>query len=390
MTYDFTTVPNRRHTNSVKWDVADNELPMWVADMDFQTAPEIKATLADKVAKGIFGYSIIPDNYYQVVADWWRKRHGFAVQTDWILFCSGVVPAISSTVRRMTNPGEQVSVQAPVYNIFYNSIINNGRRQISSDLVYENGQYHIDFDDLEAKLADPLTTMMILCNPANPVGKVWSRETLQQIGELCLKHHVLVLSDEIHCDIVTDPTVQYTPFASISSDLANNSITCVSPTKTFNLAGVQTSSMIIPNPAIRERIDRGINNDEIAEPNIFAIDAAVTAFTKGEPWLNELLKQLAANKRSVTTFLSNELPEVTVASGAATYLMWLDVSAVANDSVALCNFIRQKTGLFLSDGVEYGGNGNLFVRMNVACPDAELQDGLERLKRGIKAFLAQK
>ncbi|MCF6160666.1 MAG: pyridoxal phosphate-dependent aminotransferase [Furfurilactobacillus sp.] len=390
MTYDFTTVPNRRHTNSVKWDVADNELPMWVADMDFQTAPEIKATLADKVAKGIFGYSIIPDNYYQVVADWWRKRHGFAVQTDWILFCSGVVPAISSTVRRMTNPGEQVLVQAPVYNIFYNSIINNGRRQISSDLVYENGQYHIDFDDLEAKLADPLTTMMILCNPANPVGKVWSRETLQQIGELCLKHHVLVLSDEIHCDIVTDPTVQYTPFASISSDLANNSITCVSPTKTFNLAGVQTSSMIIPNPAIRERIDRGINNDEIAEPNIFAIDAAVTAFTKGEPWLNELLKQLAANKRSVTTFLSNELPEVTVASGAATYLMWLDVSAVANDSVALCNFIRQKTGLFLSDGVEYGGNGNLFVRMNVACPDAELQDGLERLKRGIKAFLAQK
>lgn len=390
MTYDFTTVPNRRHTNSVKWEVADNELPMWVADMDFQTAPEIKATLADKVAKGIFGYSIIPDNYYQVVADWWRKRHGFAVQTDWILFCSGVVPAISSTVRRMTNPGEQVLVQAPVYNIFYNSIINNGRRQISSDLVYENGQYHIDFDDLEAKLADPLTTMMILCNPANPVGKVWSRETLQQIGELCLKHHVLVLSDEIHCDIVTDPTVQYTPFASISSDLANNSITCVSPTKTFNLAGVQTSSMIIPNPAIRERIDRGINNDEIAEPNIFAIDAAVTAFTKGEPWLNELLKQLAANKRSVTTFLSNELPEVTVASGAATYLMWLDVSAVANDSVALCNFIRQKTGLFLSDGVEYGGNGNLFVRMNVACPDAELQDGLERLKRGIKAFLAQK
>ncbi|MYV05252.1 MalY/PatB family protein [Furfurilactobacillus milii] len=390
MTYDFTTVPNRRHTNSVKWDVADNELPMWVADMDFQTAPEIKATLADKVAKGIFGYSIIPDNYYQVVADWWRKRHGFAVQTDWILFCSGVVPAISSTVRRMTNPGEQVLVQAPVYNIFYNSIINNGRRQISSDLVYENGQYHIDFDDLEAKLADPLTTMMILCNPANPVGKVWSRETLQQIGELCLKHHVLVLSDEIHCDIVTDPTVQYTPFASISSDLANNSITCVSPTKTFNLAGVQTSSMIIPNPAIRERIDRGINNDEIAEPNIFAIDAAVAAFTKGEPWLNELLKQLAANKRSVTTFLSNELPEVTVASGAATYLMWLDVSAVTNDSVALCHFIRQKTGLFLSDGVEYGGDGNLFVRMNVACPDAELQDGLGRLKRGIKAFLAQK
>ncbi|KRL57449.1 MalY/PatB family protein [Furfurilactobacillus rossiae] len=390
MTYDFTTVPNRRHTNSVKWDVADNELPMWVADMDFQTAPEIKTTLADKVAKGIFGYSIIPDNYYQAVADWWRKRHGFAVQTDWILFCSGVVPAISSTVRRMTNPGEQVLVQAPVYNIFYNSIINNGRRQISSDLVYENGQYHIDFDDLEAKLADPLTTMMILCNPANPVGKVWSRETLQQIGELCLKHHVLVLSDEIHCDIVTDPTVKYTPFASISSDLANNSITCVSPTKTFNLAGIQTSSMIIPNPAIRERIDRGINNDEIAEPNIFAIDAAVAAFTKGEPWLNELLKQLAANKRSVTTFLNHELSEVTVASGAATYLMWLDVSAVTDDSVALCHFIRQETGLFLSDGVEYGGNGNLFVRMNVACPDAELQDGLERLKHGIKAFSAQK
>ncbi|HAT54070.1 MAG TPA: plastocyanin [Lactobacillus sp.] len=388
MNYDFTTVPNRRHTNSVKWDVADNELPMWVADMDFQTAPEIKAHLAAKVNAGIFGYSIIPDNYYTAVADWWHKRHGFAVQTDWILFCSGVVPAISSTVRRMTNPGEQVLVQAPVYNIFYNSIINNGRRQISSDLVYENGKYHIDFDDLEVKLADPLTTLMILCNPANPVGQVWSRETLQQIGELCLKHHVLVLSDEIHCDIVTDPNVQYTPFASINSDLANNSITCVAPTKTFNLAGIQTSSIIIPDPAIRERVERGINNDEIAEPNVFAIDAAIAAFTEGEPWLNDLLKQLAANKRKVTDYLADNLAEVTVASGAATYLMWLDVSAVTDDSVALCNFIREHTGLFLSDGVEYGGDGNLFVRMNVACPDAELQDGLQRLRAGIKAFEA--
>ncbi len=218
MKYDFDIEADRRGSNSLKWDVAENELPMWVADMDFRTAPQITAALEKRAAHGVFGYSIVPDEWYKAYADWWKNRHGLDIEKQRLIFCTGVVPAISSLVRKLTTPAEKVLIQTPVYNIFYNSILNNGRNVLESPLVYENGGYSIDWDDLEDKLADPQTTLMILCNPHNPVGKIWEAETLAKIGRLCRENYVTVISDEIHCDL-TDPNRNYVPFATVSETL---------------------------------------------------------------------------------------------------------------------------------------------------------------------------
>jgi len=386
MPYDFETVVDRRHTNSAKWNVKPGELPMWIADMDFQTAPEITAALKKRAAFGIFGYEEIPTDYYQAVADWWATAHHFRPQLDWLLFCTGVVPAISSIVRKMTSAGDNVLVQAPVYNIFYHSIENNGRHTLSSDLVEHDGQYAIDFDDLAQKMAEPLTTMMILCNPQNPIGIVWSRDDLQRIGELALKHHVLVLADEIHCDLTLNGH-DYTPFSSLSKPVAANSISCISPSKTFNVAALHAATLIMPDEAIRERVSRAINNDELAEPNSFAIPGSLAAYQEGQAWVAELREKIAANQRQLQAFIRANLPQVKVIEAQATYLIWLDISAVAADADELATFIRSETGLFLSAGDVYRGNGKHFLRINVACPTAELTDGLQRLKAGIDAYI---
>lgn len=385
MKYDFSKLTNRRQSLSLKWDVEENELPMWVADMDFETAPEIIAALSNRVEHGIFGYNIVGDEYYSSIQNWWKRRHHFQMEKDWLMFCTGVVPAISSIVRKMTTVGENVLIQSPVYNIFYNSILNNGRHVLSSDLVYDGKEYHIDFADLEKKLALPQTTMMILCNPHNPIGKIWDLQTLKRIGELCHKYHVIVVSDEIHCDI-TIPEKEYVPFASVSKINQDISITCIAPTKAFNLAGLQTACICVPNPVLRQKVNRGINTDEVAEPNSFAISATIAAFNQGEAWLEELRKYIGENKRVVAQFVQEKLPELTVVSSEATYLLWIDCSKICQNSVELVNYLRQETGLYLSDGYEYGINGMQFVRMNVACPKARLEDGLNRLYNGIKAY----
>lgn len=388
MPYDFETKIDRRHTNSVKWDVKENELPMWVADMDFVTAPEITAALTKRAQFGIFGYEEVPTTYYQAVADWWATEHDFRPQLEWLMFCNGVVPAISSIVRKMTAAGDNVLVQAPVYNIFYHSIENNGRHTLASDLVNDDDHYTIDWADLETKLADPLTTMMIVCNPQNPIGIVWSRATLQRIGELCLKHHVLVVADEIHCDLTLNGH-SYVPFASLSAPVAANSISCVSPSKTFNVAALHAATLIIPDATVRDLVSRGINNDELAEPNSFAIPGSLAAYTHGHAWVAELRSKIAANQRQVQAFLKTELPQVRPIEAQATYLLWLDISQVSADSAKLAAFIRAKTGLFLSAGDVYRGDGRRFLRLNVACPTSELTDGLTRLKAGIDAYQAQ-
>ena len=248
---------NRRNTGCMKWDVADNELPMWVADMDFETAPAVKKALIERAQQGVFGYTLIMDDWYEAYQNWWKNRHHFQIEKEWLIFCTGVVPAISSIVRKMTTVAENVVVMTPVYNIFFNSIYNNGRNILESQLVYEEGSYHIDYADLEEKLANPQTSLLILCNPHNPIGKIWNKETLKRIGDLCVKHHVLVLSDEIHCDL-TAPGKDYIPFASVSENCRKNSITCVAPTKAFNIAGIQTAAVIVPDPTIRHRVNRGL------------------------------------------------------------------------------------------------------------------------------------
>lgn len=379
--YDFENSIDRRKTNSIKWDVKDNELPMWVADMDFKTAPEIVKAIHEKADQSIFGYEEAGDDYFTAVADWYEKEHNFRPKNDWMMFVTGVVPAISSIVRRVTSVGDNVLVQAPVYNIFYNSIINNGRHVVSSDLVYNNMSYKIDFKDLEQKLSDPLTTLMILCNPHNPVGKIWSREELTEIAKLCNKHNVKLLSDEIHGDITFKP---YTPAFSLDDDLINNLMVCVSPSKTFNVAAIHAATIIVPNENLREQVSRGINTDELAEPNSMAIPVTIAAYEEGHQWLKELKQQILKNKQLVQEFLEKELPEVKLVPSEATYLLWMDTSTISDDSKELEEFIRAKTGLYLSSGDVYGGNGNDFLRMNIACPISTVQDGLDRLKKGIE------
>ncbi len=276
-------------------------------------------------------------------------------------------------------------IQAPVYNIFYNSILNNGRHVLSSDLVLDDQEtYHIDWDDLEAKMAEPLTTLMILCNPHNPVGMIWSSETLARIGELAAKHHVVVLSDEIHGDI-TAPDKGYTPFASVNKTNEQNSVTAVSPSKTFNVAALHAATVIIPNAALHAIVERGLNTDELAEPNSFAIPASIAAYTQGHQWVHEMRAYIENNKQTVAKFVAENVPGVKAVAGNATYLVWLDTSEISMASDKLEQFIRQETGLYLSDGTVYGGDGQEFLRMNVACPKERLMDGLNRLKQGILA-----
>lgn len=379
----FDEIIDRRNTGSLKWDVKENELPMWVADMDFTAAPIIREVIMRRAAHGVFGYSIVPDEWYDAYVSWWKNRHGLNMEKDWLIFTTGIVPAISSIVRKLTTPAENVVVLTPVYNIFYNSILNNGRRVLPCDLIYENGEYSIDFSALEQALKDEQTTLMILCNPHNPIGKIWDRDTLMKIGELCKKYSVTVVSDEIHCDI-TAPGKMYTPFASVNETCRDISITCLAPTKAFNLAGLQTAAVAVADPVLRHRVWRGLNTDEVAEPNVFAVPAAVAAFTKGEQWLDEFRDYVFENRRIADGFIKKNIPEIFSVKGDATYLMWLDCKKTGLDSDALAESLRKNTGLFVSSGTQYGGNGRDFLRVNIACPRAVLYDGLDRLNRGIK------
>ena len=388
MDFCFDCPVDRRNTGSLKWDVQDGELPMWVADMDFQTAPAVREAIRARAEHGVFGYAIVPEEWYQAYISWWKDRHGFTMDHDWLIFCTGVVPAISSMVRKLTTPAEKVLLMTPVYNIFFNSILNNGRQALESRLLYDGTEYRIDFEDLERKLADPQTTLMLLCNPHNPIGKIWNRETLERIGTLCRKHHVVVVSDEIHCDL-TAPGRDYVPFASVSEDCRDNSVTCIAPTKAFNIAGLQTAAVSIPNPVLRHKVWRGLNTDEVAEPNAFAVDAAIAAFTKGGEWLDALRAYIEDNKTLVKEFVKRELPTLHVVPSEATYLLWVNLGRGETSAEDVAEFIRRKTGLYLSAGNPFGGDGGSFLRLNAACPRSVLEDGLSRLKEGIEAWEAK-
>lgn len=382
--YNFDKLTNRRGTNCFKWDeINEGELPMWIADMDFEVAPAIKEGFKNRIENGIYGYTFLGDSFYESYINWWKRRHHFEIKKEWIVFTTGVVPSISSAIRRISEISNNVVVLTPVYNIFFNSIRNNGRDILTCDLIYENGTYRIDFDDLERKLSDTETTVLIFCNPHNPVGRIWTKEEIIKVGELCKKHGVTVISDEIHCDLV-DPNKEYVPFASVNEVNREISITLVAPTKTFNLAGIQTSVAIIPNKFLRDRVERGFNTDEIAEPNILAAIAPELAFNESEDWLEELRKYIYENKMIVKSFVEKELPEIHLICGEATYLLWLDCSKVSKNPANLQHFIRKSTGLVLSDGITYGEAGKNFLRMNVATQRERVVDGLNRLKKAIK------
>lgn len=382
MGYDFDTPIDRRNTNAMKWNVGEEELPMWVADMDFQTAPQLRAALKKRVEHGVFGYSEVPGEWQEAYVSWWKRRHGFLMEPENLIFCTGVVPAISSIVRKLTTPNENVVLLTPVYNIFFNSIRNNGARVLECPLAFTDGVYSIDFSCLEKALSDPQTSLLIFCNPHNPVGKIWSADTLSRVGELCERYHVTVISDEIHCDLVR-PGCGYTPFAAASEVCKKISITCLAPTKAFNIAGLQSAACYIPDPALHHKVWRALNTDEVAEPNSFATLAAVTAFHECGDWLDELNDYLFENRRLISEFLSSEVPEVSAVWADATYLVWLDVRRFPASSEEIADKLRETTGLYVLPGSEYGAAGEGFLRMNIACPKQVLLDGMERLKRGM-------
>ena len=381
----FDKITNRLNTNSIKWSGDENELPMWVADMDFEAPEEVSNALIERAAHKIYGYCDIPSDWNEAIVNWRLKRYNHKIDKDDLLYCTSVIASISSTVRKITSPGENIVIQTPVYNIFYNCILNNGRNVLESPLVYEDGVYSIDFKDLEEKLSNKQTSMMILCNPHNPIGRAWSKEELAKIGELCHKYNVVLLADEIHCDLV-DPSLVYTPFSSVNEVCKNISITCSSPTKTFNLAGLHTSYIYISNPYLKHKVWRAINTDEVAEANIFAVTGATAAFTYGGAWLDELREYIYQNKLDFINMVEKELP-VHIIRSNATYLLWVDCSKICSDTVELVDFIKVETGLRVTAGKVYGECGKAFIRVNIATQNVRVKEGAKRFIEGIKKYM---
>lgn len=382
MKYDFDTIIPRRGTGSYKWDSAADPdiLPMWVADMDFRTAPSVIEALTKRAAHGIFGYAEVPEAYFEAVTGWFRRRHGFRIDREWILFTTGVVPALSAVIKALTEPGDKVIVQEPVYNCFFSSIRNDGCKAISNGLIYSDGRYTINFEDLELKAADPTTKLLLLCNPHNPVGRVWTREELERIGEICFRNGVLVVSDEIHCDLVYEGHT-HIPFASLGDEFLRNSVTCTAPSKTFNLAGIQVANIVAADPAIRQRIDKALNINEVCEINCFAADALIAAYDRGEEWLEQLKRYLWENYLYLARFFAEKFPRLRVLPLEATYLVWVDCGSLGMASSEIAAQLLERGQLRINEGSLYGSAGEGFIRFNIACPRASLADGLERFKR---------
>lgn len=381
MKYDFDEIIPRRHTNSYKWDGATDSdvLPLWVADMDFRTAPAITEALKQRVEHGIFGYTRVPDEYYGAVTAWFKRRHGWDIRREWMIYTSGVVPAISAIIKALTGPGDKVLVQTPVYNCFFSSIRNNGCEVASSPLVYEDLTYRMDLEDLERKASDEKTKVMLLCNPHNPAGRVWTQEELTAVGEICIRHGVTVVSDEIHCELVYSGH-RHIPFASISDDFLRHSVTCVSPSKAFNIAGLQIANIIAPDETMRRRIDKAININEVCDVNPFGVIATMAAYNEGEEWLGQLLDYLWQNYLFLVEFCRTQLPDFPVARLEGTYLAWMDCRALGIGSEKLEQLLVGEAKLWLNAGTMYGAEGEGFMRWNLACPRSVLEQALVRFK----------
>lgn len=385
MKYNFDMPTDRRHTRSIKWAVGENELPMWIADMDFETAPAVKESILKTANHGIFGYSDTPREYFDAASDFWAERHGYRFSEEDMIFTNGIVSAIVSMIKTLTRDGERVLLQSPVYNNFYTSAAKAKREVVESPLIYKDGVYSMDFSDLEEKLSDKKTTLMILCNPHNPIGHAWERDDLKRVGELCKKHGVFVISDEIHCSL-SSPGVEYTPFASVSEDCRLNSATCIAASKTFNLAGLQASCVVVPNRDKFLEIKNGISIDEVGTPNIFAINAHIAAYREGGEWLDALNEYIAENRRTAIDYLKKNAPSLFVVDSNASYLLWVDISKYSDDSCAFATDLRAKTGLYVSAGSAYGTGGEHFLRINLATQRINVLDGMQRLAKYVNTL----
>ncbi len=385
MKYDFDKTIDRRATNSYKWDGApEGVLPMWVADMDFRTAPAIIDALQKRVAYGIFGYTRVPDAYYDAVTSWFSRRHGWDIDREWIIYTSGVVPAVSAVIKALTVPGDKVIVQTPVYNCFFSSIRNNGCEIVSNPLRRTADTYEMDFDALERCAADPRAKVMLLCNPHNPAGRVWTPDELTRLGNICLRNGVTVVSDEIHCELVYQG-FKYTPFASLSDAFLHRSVTCVSPSKAFNIAGLQIANIVTFDADLRRRIDKAININEVCDVNPFGVAATIAAYNEGEEWLNQLVDYLHGNYEAMAEFCRRELPEFPITRLEGTYLVWMDCSSLGMPSDALEHALLDDARLWLNAGTMYGAEGEGYMRWNIACPRSVMLDGLNRFLNFVRS-----
>ncbi|MCH5231896.1 MAG: pyridoxal phosphate-dependent aminotransferase [Muribaculaceae bacterium] len=381
----FDTPINRRHTNSSKWDrlAMENVIPLWVADMDFKTAPCIIEALRQRVDHGIFGYTLVPNEYYKATVDWFSVRHNWKFEPSDIIYTTGVVPAISAIIKALTHPGDKVIVQTPVYNCFFSSIRNNGCIASENSLIYSDGYYTIDFEDLETRAADPEAKLMLLCNPHNPSGRVWNYNELTRIYEICSRNGVTVVSDEIHCELVF-PQFKYIPFCSLSDEVAANSVACISASKAFNLAGLQIANIVCRNEEMRSKIDKAININEVCDVNPFGVIATIKAYTEGAQWLAQLVDYLAENYEFLVNFFQIHLPDYPVTRLEGTYLVWVDCRKMGISSVELEEKLIRDAGVWLNPGSMYGADGEGFMRINIACPRSRLEEGLRRLLKVLK------
>lgn len=385
MKYDFDKTIDRRATNSYKWDSApEGVLPMWVADMDFRTAPAIIDALQKRVAHGIFGYTRVPDAYYDAVTSWFSRRHGWDIDREWIIYTSGVVPAVSAVIKALTVPGDKVIVQTPVYNCFFSSIRNNGCEIVSNPLRRTADTYEMDFDALERCAADPRAKVMLLCNPHNPAGRVWTPDELTRLGNICLRNGVTVVADEIHCELVYQG-FKYTPFASLSDAFLHRSVTCVSPSKAFNIAGLQIANIVAFDNDLRSRIDKAININEVCDVNPFGVAATIAAYNEGEEWLNQLVDYLHGNYEAMVEFCRRELPEFPITRLEGTYLVWMDCSSLGMPSDALEHALLDDARLWLNAGTMYGAEVEGYMRWNIACPRSVMLDGLNRFLNFVRS-----
>lgn len=378
--FDFDQIIERQGSGSVKWDSVENPsiLPMWVADMDFRAAPAIVDALQKRVEHGIFGYAKVPDAYYEATINWFSRKHSFHIERDWILYTSGVVPAISAILKALTNPGDGVIVQTPVYNCFFSSIRNMGCQLVENPLVNCDGHYQVDFEDLENKASRSDVTVMMLCNPHNPVGRAWTKQELVRIGEICFKHGVKVISDEIHCDLMF-PGNHHQPFAALGDEFLMNTVTTHSPSKSFNIAGLQIANIVTANKELKQKVDRALNIHEVCDVNPFGVAALVAAYNQGEEWLNELNHYLYENYLAVVEFVQDQLPKLSVIQQEATYLAWIDCRKLDIPSEKIGEMLLKEGSLMINQGSVYGNSGDGYIRLNMACPRALLLEGLERM-----------
>lgn len=390
MEYDFSRPTDRRGTDSYKWDSAPEAdiIPLWVADMDFETFPGITEALQRRVAHGIFGYTRVPEAYYEVVCRWFGKRHGWHINREDIIYTSGVVPAVSAVIKALTLPGDQVIVQGPVYNCFFSSIRNNGCEMVSNSLIYnkEELRYEIDFDDLERKLKHERARLMLLCNPHNPGGRVWTRDELTRVAELCRKYGVRVVSDEIHCELTLYDN-EYVPFGSLPDELSRDSITCCSPSKAFNTAGLQIANIVCRDAEVRNRIDRAININEVCDVNPFGVIALQAAYSdEGYEWLTQLRKYISANYDLLLERFARELPKCKVMRMEGTYLAWIDCSELHISSDEIEEMLMHENKVWVNAGSMYGAEGAAFIRINMACTSELLNEGITRIVNGLGAY----